>query len=102
MRFDSASFESWGDLCTDNEKFSQLLADLQADGYGVYRTDGNTRAQDLPQFAELTAEEVFLPTTSLLKFKKFSYSEWLAADKTWHRTYQMVVTKLDHTGRTIN
>ena len=94
VSFTSLSLEVWaGEFCNDNEKFSQLLADLQADGYMVYRAR-NDEVDDNTALTEAAVQVSTDPAVKIWKFAKRRKEEWLAMDKSWRTQYQMFVTKL--------
>eukprot|EP00037_Helgoeca_nana_P009367 m.82106 g.82106 ORF g.82106 m.82106 type:complete len:184 (-) comp19536_c0_seq1:159-710(-) len=101
--FDAASLEVWaGPVCKDNTLFSQLLADLQADGYDIYRAPAaygntpNTLTTRLPATVELPelSTPVYLRTSTLWRFKVFTLKIWLAIDKKVLARSQMGVSKV--------
>lgn len=108
LTFDTATLEIWtGKSCDDNNLFSQLLYDLQQDGYDVYRTpaevtrifegyDGFTkRIPPIPdRWPQLVERSVKMPSTTLIKMKKFSLEEWKALPKEWRGKYQLALTKV--------
>ena len=57
LSFETVTLETWaGKLCGNNVLFSALLADLQGDGYSVYRA----RNDNIDDFPAQTAQAVEL------------------------------------------
>lgn len=99
LAFESVALEVWS--AWPSAKFARLMADLQADGYSIYRTPaihpGNSRsacASIQHTFPELIDLVVSLRTCTLLRIRNMSYAEWSAAPTGWHRQNQMLVTRL--------
>jgi len=106
LSFNSAALEVWaGPHCDSNEQFSQLLFDLQEDGYDIYRTPAVSGGESLisppgmypvrDDYPTLTESRVDLGQTTLLLFKRFSLDEWKEVPKLWTTQNQMAVTKVN-------
>lgn len=104
LSMDAISLETWTGLCNNNEQFSQLLFDIQQDGYTIYRAEAamkSTGSETIYQqydlydsHPDLTAQKVPLITTTLLEFKKMSLQEWQETKKDWRLKYQMGISKI--------
>ena len=104
LSFDTVTLETlFRPLCSDNELFSQLLADLQEDGYDIYRAPaergGDRQVWEkwpvpVDKYAHLNDAHVILPTTTLFKFKKFTLETWRKIFKGWRRQFQVTASKI--------
>lgn len=96
LAFESVALEVWS--AWPSAKFARLMADLQADGYSIYRTPAaysrSACASIQHTFPELIDLVVSLRTCTLLRIRNMSYAEWSAAPTGWHTENQMLVTRL--------
>ena len=91
LSFETLTLETWtGPTCDSNELFSQLLADLQQDGYSVYRAR-NDKKDDMPSLTD--KGHALNPKVTMWKMPRHTAEQWKGKDKGFRMMYQMLVTR---------